>query len=60
LNDGEFIGWTSWITARCGPGLRACGRREKSIGRAVGIEGNGPSIRLYANNEPTLKLVKVT
>ena len=35
-------------------------RREKSIGRAVGIEGNGPSIRLYANNEPTLKLVKVT
>jgi hypothetical protein len=43
---------------------RACVARappsRKSIGRAVGIEGNGPSIRLYANNEPALKLVKVT
>jgi hypothetical protein len=45
---------------RGGPALRAHRRREKSIGRAIGIEGNGPSIRLYANNEPALKLVKVT
>jgi hypothetical protein len=35
-------------------------RRGKSIGRTLGIEGYGPLIHLYANNEPVPRLVKVT
>ncbi|HET9584638.1 MAG TPA: hypothetical protein VFP38_11365, partial [Bradyrhizobium sp.] len=48
----------AWIRRR-GPALRRR-RRGKSIGRTLGIEENGPSIHLYANNEPVPRLVKVT
>jgi hypothetical protein len=58
--DGEIIGRTEH-GSRVAAALR-CGRADvaKSLGHPIGIVGNGPPIRLCANNEPAQKLVKVT